>query len=265
MRAALSQGSATTGPKADMLGLLDRLARQAGHDGSRLLVMPELFLTGYNIGQAALEAAAEPIDGPSAEAAGRIARTHGIAVLYGYPERGADGALHNSALLMGPDGRMLANYRKTHLFGNAERATFTPGTNPYVLADLDGMRVGILICYDVEFPEMVRGLALRGADLVAVPTANMEPFGFVPQTMVRTRAYENQVFILYANRCGREPPLTYLGQSSIVGPDGSVLAQAGTGEALLTATLDPAFLAESRALNPYLRDRVPPHYSEPSA
>lgn len=248
-----------------MLGLLECAARQASRDGSRLLVLPELFLTGYNIGQAALRREAEPADGPSAEAAARIAGAHGLALLYGYPEQGEGGAIHNSALLIGPDGQRLANYRKTHLFGDMERATFTPGSDAFVLADVAGLRVGILICYDVEFPEMVRGLALRGADVVAVPTACMEPYDFVPQIMVRTRAFENQVFLIYANRCGKEGAIAYLGQSCIVAPDGSVLARAGVEDALLVATLDHAGMGESRLLNTYLQDRLPRHYYEPNA
>jgi predicted amidohydrolase len=262
MRAALFQGPAQPGSKEDMLRTLARAAGQASVAGAALLVLPELFLTGYNIGAAALNALAEKVDGPSAARAGEIARACGLAVLYGYPERGADGKLYNSALLLGPDGERLANYRKTHLFGADERATYTPGDEPFVLADVGGMRVGILICYDVEFPELTRGLALRGAELVAVPTAQMKPYEFVPEAMLRTRAFENQIFMMYANRCGSEPPLDYVGASCIVAPDGSDLARAGLEEALLVADLDMAAMAESRAGNTYLRDRRPELYQE---
>ncbi len=241
---------------------LDQAAERAA--GSDLLVLPELFLTGYNIGADALRARAEPQDGPHAHHAAEIARRHRVALLYGYPERAIDGALYNSALLVGADGRTLANYRKTHLFGDMERAVFTPGAEPFVLADVAGVRTGILICYDVEFPEAVRGLALRGADLVAVPTALMQPYAFVADIMVRTRAFENQVFLMYANRCGEEPPLHYVGHSCIVGPDGTDLARAGAGSQMLSATLDFDAAAQSRALNTYLQDRLPRHYLEPS-
>ncbi len=245
-----------------MLAALAVAAGDAAAQGAGLLVLPELFLTGYNIGAAALAAEAEAADGPSARAVGAVAARYGMAILYGYPERGDDTKLYNSARLVGGDGVGLANYRKTHLFGDMERAVFTPGERAFVLAEVAGLRVGILICYDVEFPELVRGLALRGADLVAVPTALMQPYDFVPRVMVRSRAFENQVFLIYANRCGVEGALNYVGESVIVAPDGGELARAGAGEALLVAALDQEAAAESRRLNTYLRDRVPAMYGE---
>ena len=263
MRVALLQGPQTPATKPATLARLRKAAGQAAESGARLLVLPELFLTGYNIGADALRAQAEAADGPAAAQASDIARAAGVALLYGYPELGADGRLYNAALLLGPDGRTLANYRKTHLFGDMERAIFSPGETPFVLADVAGMRIGVLICYDVEFPELVRGLAVRGANLVAVPTALMQPYHFVPRMMLPVRAFENQVFLIYANRCGEEAGMAYVGESCIVAPDGSVLARAGLDEALLTATLDDAAMAESRFANTYLRDRQARHYREP--
>lgn len=253
MLVSVFQGEASLGAAAE---------RAAGAD---LLVLPELFLTGYNIGAEALRAHAQAVDGPHAQEASDIARRHRMALLYGYPERTPDGALYNSALLVGADGATLANYRKTHLFGDMEREVFTPGDAPFVLATVAGVRTGILICYDVEFPENVRGLALRGAELIAVPTALMQPYEFVSDIMVRTRAFENQVFLAYANRCGEEPPLRYVGHSCIVAPDGNDLARAGADTEMISAPLDFVQAARSRALNTYLRDRLPQHYAEPHA
>ncbi len=261
MRVALLQGPSLP----DTLAALRQAATNAAADGAQLLVLPELFLTGYNIGADALRARAEAADGPAAAQAAAIAREAGLALLFGYPERGADGRLYNSALLLGPAGEKLANYRKTHLFGDMERAIFTPGDEPFVLAEVGGMRMGVLVCYDVEFPELVRGLALRGAGLVAVPTALMQPYHFIPRMMLPVRAYENQVFMIYANRCGTEANMEYVGESCIVAPDGSVLARAGEGAALLVATLDDAAMADSRAANTYLHDRQARHYREPEA
>ncbi len=156
----------------------------------------------------------------------------------------------------------LANYRKTHLWGEMERAVFTPGSTPFVLAEVHGIRVGLLICYDMEFPEMVRGLAVHGADLVAVPTANGHPYAFVPETLVRARAYENQMFVAYANRCGVEGDLHHTGLSCIAGPDGGVLARAGAGEDYVSAQIDPALRGH---LNSFLRDRRPELYGRLAA
>ena len=265
MRAALLQGPEEPGTKAEMLVRLAQAARQAASAGAQLLVLPELFLTGYNIGADAVRAQAETATGPAAAQVAAIARQSGVALLYGYPERGVDGCLYNSALLLGPKGETLANYRKTHLFGDMERETFMPGSEPFILAELAGKRVGLLICYDVEFPELVRGLVVRGANLVAVPTALMRPYDFVPRMMLPVRAFENQVFLIYANRCGTESGMAYVGESCIVAPDGSVLARAGAGEEMLAANLDDAAMAESRALNTYLQDRQTVHYREPEA
>ena len=100
------------------------------------------------------------------------------------------------------------------------------------LVDLDGWRLGLLICYDVEFPENARALALAGADLIAAPTANMDPYEVVATTLVPARAYENQVYFAYANYCGHEGEISYCGQSCVVAPDGTDAARAGRLQAL---------------------------------
>ena len=146
--------------------------------------------------------------------------------------------------------RAFADYRKCHLFGELDRAMFRAGSGPSALVDLCGVRIGLLICYDVEFPESVRLLALAGADLVAVPTALMDPFEVVARTVVPARAIENQVFLAYANRCGREGDLRYCGQSCVVGPDGADLARAGRGEELILAELDLERLAAPAGTTP---------------
>jgi predicted amidohydrolase len=262
MRIAVFQGPKEHGDVAQNLERLEAAALQAAAEGARLLVCPEMFLTGYAIGAEAMARLAEAVDGPAARRVAAIARASGIAVLYGYPERGDDGRVYNAALLVDRDGRRLANHRKTHLFADIDRQAFAPGAGEPALAELDGLRLGILICYDVEFPENVRRLALAGADLVLVPTALMEPYAFIPKAMVPTRAYENQLFLVYANRCGREGDLVYYGLSCVVGPDGVDLARAGTGEELILADLDPSCLAASRRLNTYLADRRPELYGE---
>ncbi len=260
MKISIFQGPMAPGSVAEMLDAMARAAARAAEAGASLLILPELFLTGYHIGAARLRALAQPVDGPAAQAAAAIAQRHGVALLYGYPELAADGRVFNSAVLIERDGARRANFRKLHLFGAIDGAVYTHGDDPAVMAEIDGMKLGILICYDVEFPELVRGLALRGADLIAVPTAQMQPYEFVPRALVPARAYENSVFVAYANRCGTENELIYTGESCIVGPDGADLARAGIGEALITAELDPALLAKARAQNTYLADRRPALY-----
>ncbi|OXY89303.1 carbon-nitrogen hydrolase family protein [Streptomyces diastatochromogenes] len=258
MRTALLQSSGRPGSIAENLKVLDEAAGRAAAGGAALLVAPEMFLTGYAIGDA-VGRLAEPADGDSADAIAEIATRHGLAIAYGYPERDGE-TVHNSAQLISADGTRLANYRKTHLFGGFERDHFTPGEQPVVQAELNGLTVGLMICYDVEFPENVRAHALAGTDLLVVPTANMHPFEIVAESMLPVRAFENQMYVAYANRVGQEGEFEFFGLSTLAGPDGIARTRAGRGEELVFADADPAFLAASREANPYLKDRRPGLY-----
>ena len=261
MRIALLQtaGDPANSPAAN-LDILDDAAARAVTGGAELLLAPEMFLSGYAIGREAAARLAEPVDGPSGTRARGIASKHGIALCYGYPERGADGAVYNSAALYGRDGALLLNYRKTHLFGTLDRDMFAPGDSAFTTVQLGAFRIGMLICYDVEFPEAVRSLALNGADLVLVPTANMKPFDLVSHITVPARAYENSLYVAYGNRCGSEGSLDYTGLSCVGSPFGGNLTIAGTSEELLFADLDIAQIEASRVNNTYLRDRRPALY-----
>ncbi|MFD3587421.1 carbon-nitrogen hydrolase family protein [Streptomyces sp. NPDC058683] len=258
MRTALLQSSGRPGSTVENLKVLDEAAGRAAAAGAALLVAPEMFLTGYAIGDD-IARLAEPADGDCADAIAELAHRHGLAIAYGYPERAGD-HVHNSAQLISADGTRLANYRKSHLFGGFERDHFTPGDQPVVQAELNGLTVGIMICYDVEFPELVRAHALAGTDLLLVPTANMHPFELVAESLVPVRAWENQMYVAYANRIGQEGEFEFFGLSALAGPDGVARARAGRGEELVLADVDPALLAASREANPYLKDRRPGLY-----
>ncbi|MEU9212846.1 carbon-nitrogen hydrolase family protein [Streptomyces sp. NPDC048415] len=258
MRTALLQSSGRPGSTVENLKVLDEAAGRAAVAGAGLVVAPEMFLTGYAIGDD-IARLAEPADGDSAAAIAEIATRHGVAVAYGYPERAGE-QVYNSAQLISAEGIRLANYRKTHLFGCFERDHFTPGEQPVVQAELGGLRVGLMICYDVEFPENVRAHALADTDLLLVPTAQMHPFQFVAESVVPVRAFENQMYVAYVNRTGPEGEFEFVGLSTLAGPDGVARARAGRGEELVLADADPALLAASREANPYLKDRRPGLY-----
>ncbi len=259
LRTALLQSSGRPGSVDANLAALDEAAGRAAAAGAGLLIAPELYLTGYAIGDD-IARLAEPVDGESAKAVAEIAARHAVGVAYGYPEREGD-LVFNSVQLIGPDGARLANYRKTHLFGGFERDSFTPGEQTVVQAELGGVRVGLMICYDVEFPENVRAHALAGTDLLVVPTAQMHPFQFVAESLVPVRAFENQLYVAYVNRVGPEGEFEFVGLSTLVGPDGVSRARAGRGEELVLGDVDPEFLGASRENNPYLRDRRPGLYA----
>ena len=233
---------------------IEHAARAARAAGSRLLVAPELATTGY-ASLDAMHALAEPADGPTLRRLAALADALDLALVIGVPERAAAGQVYNAAALLRP-GLPPALYRKCHLFGRGERAAFTPGEAPPALHQVCGLQAAMLVCYDSEFPEMARAAALAGADLLLVPTAlpRAPSSVTVSQVLLRTRALENHLFVVYAGLCGSEADIHYQGGSSITGPDGEVLAAAGATEALLTVTIRPD-ARHARGLDPYLRDR----------
>jgi predicted amidohydrolase len=236
---------------AEALQGLDDAAAQARAQGAQLLVCPEMGLTGYAIGAERVQALAEPANGALAQAVAATAQRHGMAIVYGYPEHNPLGQPFNAAQAIGPDGQSLARYRKTHLYGAMDRAQFTAGDAASQVFTWRGWRLGLLICYDVEFPETVRGLALQGVDAVLVPTANMAAFDEVQNLLVPARACENRVFVVYANACGHEPGIHYGGLSTVAGPDGGVLSRAGRNGDLLFATLTRETLDGARQSSPW--------------
>lgn len=250
------QGPEGLGPEPDVtrnLAAIDDAAARAASAGVEVLVTPELSVTGYDIGTAARDLA-RPRGGEYHAALAGIAARHGVAIVAGYPELDG-GRVFNAVTVVAPDGAELAHYRKTHLFGDLDRAAFAPGGELPVQFDLGDLRCGLLICYDVEFPEAVRAHADAGTDLLLIPTGLMEPFGRIAEQVVPVRAFESQLYIAYTNHCGRETSLEYCGLSTAAGPDGDVVARAGRDEALLTFTAAPESLREARIANTYLRDR----------
>jgi 5-aminopentanamidase len=258
LRIALAQAAGTPGDVGANLATVERVAHEAAAAGARLVIFPEAFVTGYNIGADRIAALAEPADGPAVGRLRGAAAAAGVALLCGVCERAGD-AVFNSAALVDAGGRLLATARKTHLFGAVDRAAFSAG-DAFTTATLDGVRIGILICFDIEFPEPARRLALAGAQLIAVPTSLMEPAHLVAETLVPARAAENQLFVAYANRVGREGDLRYVGRSCVAGPDGVVARAGPEEETVLYADLDLGAIDRARRDHFYLGERRPALY-----
>ena len=249
LRAAIFQYECRDESPAERLHRLDRTLTAHG-EPLDLVICPELFISGYNVGDK-IRQLAEPPDGPFARTAADLAKRHGTALIYGYPER-AGPVIYNAAACIDRDGRVIAHHRKLRLPNAFEKSYFVAG-EAYTLFQLHGWSIAILVCYDVEFPEAVRACAARGAHLVVAPTALKKEWAFVARSMIPTRAFENRFFVAYANYCGREGAFEYLGESCFAGPTGGVIA-GGSAEALVTAALDPADIASARSALTYLDD-----------
>jgi (R)-amidase len=219
--------------------------------GTRLLVFPETYLTGFPTPEN-VAALAEPLDGPSLTAIGKAAAARGLAVAIGFAEDDG-GTFYNTTVLM--DGQdIVLTYRKTHLWAS-DRGVFAPGDR-YATALLDGVRVGLLVCFDIEFPESARALGELGAELLIVTNGNMDPYGPTHRTAIMARAMENQAYAVMTNRVGAgDDGLVFAGGSAVVDPNGNLLLEAGREPCAQSISLDFHRLAEARRDYRYLEER----------
>jgi predicted amidohydrolase len=234
---------------------LEHQAAAARANGADLLITPEMFITGYNIGERLNTLArTNPL-----ERLGEIADRHEIAIVAGGPELVINGEGHehiaNAAWVVDDQGETLSRHHKMQLYGDLDRRHFQQGDKPFTITEYRGFSVATLVCFDVEFPETVRAAALAGADFVAVPTAQMEPFGFVNDHLISTRAWENSLYIAYVNQIGQDGELEYVGNSVVSDPFGRQLIRGSKdSEELLFATIDAEVLTQAREQNQYLSE-----------
>jgi predicted amidohydrolase len=258
VRVAVAQTAPSVGEVDANVAAVERLV--AGLAGSTdLLVLPELFTTGYRRDGLDHAALAEPIpNGPSVQ---RLSRAAGSAELslVGTILEAADGQIYDTAIVIDSQGDVAATYRKTHLYP-AERAHFGAGDR-LVTTHVAGLRVGLAICFEHAFPEIFTELALAGAELIAIPSA--VPVGFEHLLDLRTRArgQDNQVFVAAANLVGFDGQTQWCGSSMIVGPRGEVLARAGVKSAeVIEAEIETAAISHERTQEPALANRRPALY-----
>ncbi|HEU5424866.1 MAG TPA: carbon-nitrogen hydrolase family protein [Nitrolancea sp.] len=268
MRVGLVQIN-TQADKEANLAKAERLIDEAAGNGARLVALPEYV--AYLGPKEAHEAVAEPIPGPTTARFAAKARQHGIYLLGGSIHERSDvpGKYYNTSVFYGPDGAMLATYRKIHLFdidltGNVsanESATILPGED-VVTAEAGGHTLGLTICYDLRFPELYRLLALAGAEVLCVPAAFTLYTGKDHwHALLRARAIENQCYVIAPAQIGpHEPHARCYGHSLVVDPWGTVIADAPDREGVVTAELDFAYLRQLRAQLPSLANRRPAAY-----
>jgi deaminated glutathione amidase len=276
MRAAAVQLNSTA-DKARNLETAERLVRAAARDGARLVVLPEKWnLLGDS---ATLMGGAEPLDGPTMGAAGSWARELGIHLVAGSIAERVEGheKAFNTSALIGPDGELEARYRKIHMFdvdvgGVAYRESEHEEPGEEVVAtrlarELEGITLGMTVCYDLRFPELYRILAVRGAMVITVPSAFTLDTGKDHwEVLLRARAIENQAFVVAPNQIGEAPPhYRSYGRSMIVDPWGVVLGQAPDEECFVAAELDLEAQERVRESLPSLANRRPEAYRWPEA
>ncbi|MEX3692720.1 carbon-nitrogen hydrolase family protein [Paraburkholderia sp. BR14263] len=229
--------------------VLDAMAKS--HEGSDLIVFPEATLTGFPTRENVRDVA-ESLESPSLSKVRDAARAAKIGVAVGLAERDGD-RFYNTTVLIDERGDIALRYRKTHLWAT-DVGVFTPGDH-FEVCEFKGMTVGLLICYDIEFPETARAVASLGAEMLVVTNGNMDPFGPVHRRAIVARAMENQMFAALVNRTGDgDDNLTFPGETALVSPFGDVLCELKNEDAVLHAKVDRALLAQSREHYSYLHD-----------
>ncbi|HYN68777.1 MAG TPA: carbon-nitrogen hydrolase family protein [Candidatus Eisenbacteria bacterium] len=244
------------------------LADDAASGGARLIALPEYLQ--YRGPDEGFRASAQPIPGPFSDAFAGVARRQAAWILAGsLAESSGDPARpYNTSVLIGPDGEIRARYRKLHLFdvavdegpSDTESARVTAG-EALVVADVDGMALGMTICYDLRFPELYRALALRGAEVLAVPSNFTERTGRDHwEVLLRARAIENGAWVIAPSQIGGPPGQPSFGRTMIVDPWGTVVAQAPDRVGIIRADIDTDRVASVRRQIPALANRRPDAY-----
>jgi len=257
---ALSQISCKIGDKKHNLNKIKKQIRQAKQNGANLIIFPELALTGYTLRDTVYELA-EPIPGPSTNLLTEVAKKENIHIVFGMVEQSekASGVLYNTAVLLSPKG-IVGKYQKMHLPTHSifeEKRYFRPGYKS-PLFETDIGKLGLIICYDVFFPEIVRLLRLKGAELIICISASPAVRRKFFEILTVARAMENTVFLAYVNLVGIEDGLQFWGGSRLISPNGSIISQAKyDDEDLVTEKISYVDLKRTEIFVPTLRDLRP--------
>ncbi len=270
LRVGLVQMSCGDDPGANLSRAIDGISDAAGK-GAQVVCLQELFRTRYfcQTEDAALFELAEPIPGPTTDALGRVARERGVTAIVSLFERRAAGVYHNTAVVIGPGGGVEGLYRKMHIPDDPlyyEKYYFTPGDTGFLSFRTPQARIGALVCWDQWFPEAARLTALSGAEVLFYPTAigwhHREKEGHGKdqhdawETIQRSHAIANGIFVAAVNRVGTEGGLEFWGGSFVADPFGRIIAKASpTREETIVVSCDLGRIEDVRRNWPFLRDR----------
>jgi N-carbamoylputrescine amidase len=248
--------------------------REAAAKGAKVICLPELFLSRYfcQVEDHRFFQLAEPIPGPSTTSLGALAKELGVVIIASLFEKRAEGLYHNTTAILDADGKYLGKYRKMHIPDDPnyyEKFYFTPGDLGFRSWDTQHAKAGVLICWDQWYPEAARLTALTGAQILFYPTAigwlipEKAEYGAAQQasweTIQRSHAIANGVFVVAVNRVGVEPGpnqgIEFWGGSFVAAPNGEIIAKAGTGEETIVVEVDTSRVDVARTHWPFLRDR----------
>jgi len=265
IKVALAQISCKVGDKAHNIHKMANYIDRARKEHTELIIFPELSITGYTMRDAIYELA-EPIPGPTTVRMEKLAKQNDMYIIYGMPERNsnAEAVLHNTAVLTSPSGT-IGCYRKMYLPMHSvfeEKRYFRQGYDiPVYSTDIG--RLGMVICYDIFFPETARLLRLKGAELIACISASPAVRRNYFETLTIARALENTAYLAYVNLVGIEDGLQFWGGSRLITPNGKIAVQAKyDDEDLACSTVDYTDLQRTETFIPVLRDLRPELFAE---
>lgn len=258
LKISLGQMDVRLGEPAANWATVQQLAAQAAAQGSDVLVLPELWSTGYDLENSA--AYATPTDAGIFAAVSALAQTHQLAIVGSCLSLLGEKQFGNTTVYVDGNGRLLGQYSKTHLFRLMAEEQYLTAGNQLTLIDTVWGQAGLAICYDLRFPELFRAYALAGANLIYLPAEWPHPRLAHWQTLIRARAIENQCFIVACNRVGSSKGSTFFGHSCVVDPWGEILTEGDEAEGLITVEIESDKVAEVRAKIPVFADRRPEIY-----
>jgi predicted amidohydrolase len=260
VRIGIAQLDCWAGEVQTNCGKIRSMAQRAADAGCNLLVTPEYSDIGGN--SQAIQEHATDWDGPHFEFLKQTAAKTGVTLMCGLSER-CENECFNTLAVINRAGELTARYRKIHLFATApfHEDKHVGSGDEIVLVDVDGLLIGLMICYDVRFPEMARALALKGAQLLVIPAAWPHPRQDHWRLLTKCRAVENQLYVAAANMVGDHGSVTFCGHSALIDPLGTAkCCGSGTREELIIGDIDPSFIEETRAGIRVFDDRKPEVY-----
>lgn len=260
MKIACLQMNMTLGDPNKNFAAVHGLVAQAMESRPDVLVLPETWNTGF-FPREGLKQQCDSDGQRTKEEIGALAKQYGVNIIAGSVSNLRDDRVYNTAMIFDRSGACIAQYDKTHLFTPmGEDAFYTPGHRLCTFT-LDGIRCGIIICYDVRFPELTRSLTVPGLDLLFVVSQWPKVRTFHLRSLTTARAIENQMYVVCCNSCGTAGETVYGGSSAIIDPWGETLALAGESEQILCADCAMQTLENIRSTIPVFRDRRPELYS----